>query len=211
MSCLTVAPGTRSCIKHPMQHRARSLLLLNLSILTGMALDGCGVAHDAASATYHAASATYHAASTTYHAASTTYHVVTVPVRIIKRNVVRKVPPDARAGKTATTVVTRTAPPTAAPTRKDQVMKPDSSITTTRATPRKSAPLQTATISSKSKASPVLAAAPPIQFPIAQRVPGKSGLVMSPYDPEARYVDVSGYASGSKVKDPWTEKVFIVP
>src|SRR5438477_2864244 len=131
MSCLTVAPGTRSCIKHPMQHRARSFLLLNLSILTGMALDGCGVAHDAASATYHAA-------STTYHAASTTYHVVTVPVRIIKRNVVRKVPPDARAGNTATTVVTRTAPPTAAPTRKDQVMKPDSSITTTRATPRKS-------------------------------------------------------------------------
>jgi hypothetical protein len=180
MSCLTVAPGTRSCIKHPMQHRARSFLLLNISILTGMALDGCGVAHDAASATYHAASATYHAASTTY-------HVVTVPVRIIKRNVVRKVPPDARAENTAT------------------------SITTTRATPRKSVPVQTATISSKSKASPVLAAAPPIQFPIAQRVPGKSGLVMSPYDPEARYVDVSGYASGSKVKDPWTEKIFIVP
>jgi hypothetical protein len=72
-------------------------------------------------------------------------------------------------------------------------------------------PLQTATISSKSKASPVSAAAPPVQFPIAQRVPGKSGLVMSPYDPEARYVDVSGYASGSKVKDPWTEKIFIVP
>jgi len=36
-------------------------------------------------------------------------------------------------------------------------------------------------------------------------------LVMSPYDAEARYVDVSGYASGSKVKDPWTEKIFIVP
>lgn len=187
MSCLTVAPGTRSCTKHPMQHRARSFLFLNLSILTGMALDGCGVAHDAASATYHAASATYHAASTTYHAASTTYHVVTVPVRIIKRNVVRKVPPDARTKNTAT------------------------SITTTRATPRKSVPLQTATISSKSKASPVPAAAPPVEFPIAQRVPGKSGLVMSPYDPEARYVDVSGYASGSKVKDPWTEKIFIVP
>jgi len=46
---------------------------------------------------------------------------------------------------------------------------------------------------------------------IAERVPGKSGLVMSPFDPEARYVDVSGYASGSKVKDPWTEKIFIVP
>jgi hypothetical protein len=52
---------------------------------------------------------------------------------------------------------------------------------------------------------------PPVQFPIAERVPGKSGLVMSPFDPEARYVDVSGYASGTKVKDPWTEKIFIVP
>ena len=167
-----------------MQHRARSFLLLNLSILTGMALDGCGVAHDAASATYHAASATYRAASVTYHAASTTYHVATTPVRIIKRNVVGKVPPDARAENTATTTVTRKAPPIAAQTRKDQVIKPDSSITT---------------------------AAPPVQFPIAQRVPGKSGLVMSPYDPKARYVDVSGYSSGSKVKDPWTEKIFIVP
>jgi len=176
LRCLTVAPGRRSCIKHPMQHRARAFLLLNLSMLTGMALYGCGVAYDAASVTYHAASATYHAASATYHAASTTYHVATVPVRIIKQNVVRKVPP-----------------------------------TTARATPRKSAPLQRATISSNYKASPVPAAAPPAQFPIAQRVPGKSGLVMSPYDPEARYVDVSGYASGSKVKDPWTEKIFIVP
>jgi len=175
-----------------MQRRARLFFLLNLSILTGMVLDGCGVAHDAASATYHAASATYRAASVTYRAASTTYHVATVPVRIIKRNVARKVPPDARAENTATTVATRTAPPT-------------------RATPRKSAALQTATISSKSKASPVPATAAPVQFPIAQRVPGKSGLVMSPYDPEARYVDVSGYASGSKVKDPWTEKIFIVP
>jgi hypothetical protein len=50
-----------------------------------------------------------------------------------------------------------------------------------------------------------------VQFPIAERVPGKSGLVMSPFDPEARYVDVTGYASGTKVKDPWTEKIFIVP
>jgi hypothetical protein len=91
------------------------------------------------------------------------------------------------------------------------MMKSDSSIATTRATPRKSAPLQTAAVSSKPKGSPARAAAPPVQFPIAGRVPGKSGLVMSPFDPEARYVDVSGYASGSKVKDPWTEKIFIVP
>ncbi|MGH8102753.1 MAG: hypothetical protein ACREIW_15765 [Chthoniobacterales bacterium] len=198
-----------------MQRRAQSFWLLNLSILTGIALDGCSVAHDATSATYHAASATYHAASTTY-------HVVTMPVRIIKRNVVRRLPPGARVETTTATVVTRTAPTTpsttasrlpgtAAPTRKHQMMKPDSSIATTRATPRKSAFLRTATVSSKPTASPAPAATPHVKFPIAQRVPGKSGLVMSPFDPEARYVDVSGYASGSKVKDPWTEKIFIVP
>jgi len=154
---LTVARGTRSCIDHAMPRYAESFLFLHLSILTVAGLAGCTVARDAASATYFAASATYHATSATYHA-------VTVPVRIIKRNVVRK-----------------------------------------------PAPLRTATVSSKPKAPPASAAAPPVQFPIAERVPGKSGLVMSPFDPEARYVDVSGYASGSKVKDPWTEKIFIVP
>lgn len=190
-----------------MLHRPQSFLSLSLSILSGIALNGCSVAHDAASATYHAASATYHAASTTY-------HVATVPVRIIKRNVVRRVAPRPGAEDGATTVVTRPAPTTAAtaaPTRKDRVMKPGSSITTTRTTPRKSAPSPMATVSSKPNTAPAPAAAPPVQFPIAQRVPGKSGLVMSPFDPEARYVDVSGYAPGSKVKDPWTEKIFIVP
>jgi len=48
-------------------------------------------------------------------------------------------------------------------------------------------------------------------FPTAKAVPGKSGYVFSPFDTEGRYVDVSGYVSGSKVKDPWTDKIFIVP
>jgi hypothetical protein len=48
-------------------------------------------------------------------------------------------------------------------------------------------------------------------FPTAELVPGKPGYVISPFDSSARYVDVSGYTSGSKVKDPWTNKIFIVP
>jgi len=49
------------------------------------------------------------------------------------------------------------------------------------------------------------------EFPTAKAVPGKSGYVFSPFDASGRYVDVSGYAPGTKVKDPWTDKIFIVP
>ena len=48
------------------------------------------------------------------------------------------------------------------------------------------------------------------QFPTAKRVPNKPGFVFSPSDP-SKYVDVSGYPSGSKVKDPYSGKIFTVP
>ena len=48
------------------------------------------------------------------------------------------------------------------------------------------------------------------QFPTARRVPNKPGFVFSPSDP-SKYVDVSGYPSGSKAKDPYSGKIFIVP
>ena len=59
--------------------------------------------------------------------------------------------------------------------------------------------------------------APPVQtsstsvFPTARAVPDKPGYVFSPFDSTGRYVDVSGYTPGTKVKDPWTDKIFIVP
>jgi hypothetical protein len=49
------------------------------------------------------------------------------------------------------------------------------------------------------------------QFPTARPVPGKPGYVFSPFDPSGGYVDVTGYASGSKVKDPYSGKIFLVP
>jgi hypothetical protein len=49
------------------------------------------------------------------------------------------------------------------------------------------------------------------QFPTAKPVPGKPGFVYSPYDPNGGYVDVTGYGSGSKAKDPYSQKIFIVP
>jgi hypothetical protein len=55
------------------------------------------------------------------------------------------------------------------------------------------------------------ASAPSTAFPTGKLVPGKPGYVFSPTDKEGRYVDVSGFPSGTKVKDPWTNKIFIVP
>ncbi len=52
---------------------------------------------------------------------------------------------------------------------------------------------------------------PSAQFPTAKPVPGKPGLVFNPFKPNGSYIDVSGYAPGSKVKDPDSQKIFVVP
>jgi len=48
-------------------------------------------------------------------------------------------------------------------------------------------------------------------LPYAKPVPGKPGYVFSPFDKNGGYVDVTGYAPGQKVKDPYTGKIFLVP
>jgi hypothetical protein len=59
--------------------------------------------------------------------------------------------------------------------------------------------------------SPAVQASSTSAFPTAKAVPDKPGYVFSPFDSSGRYVDVSGYTPGTKVKDPWTDKIFIVP
>jgi len=49
------------------------------------------------------------------------------------------------------------------------------------------------------------------QFPVAKPVLGKPGMVFNPFKTNGGYIDVSGYAPGSKVKDPESQKIFIVP
>src|SRR6059036_192363 len=59
--------------------------------------------------------------------------------------------------------------------------------------------------------SPLTPSSTEPMFPTAKAVPGKPGYVFSPFDASGRYIDVSGYPSGSRAKDPWTDKIFIVP
>ena len=49
-------------------------------------------------------------------------------------------------------------------------------------------------------------------LPYGIPVPGRKGIVTSPYLPEEdKYIDVTDFASGSVVKDPYTGKFFLVP
>jgi len=48
-------------------------------------------------------------------------------------------------------------------------------------------------------------------MPYGIPVPGHKGMVTSPYSPEGNYVDVSAFAAGSAVRDPYTGKIFLVP
>ena len=63
--------------------------------------------------------------------------------------------------------------------------------------------------------SPPPAAAPPTKvakgdYPYGIPVPGKQHLVESPYSP-GKYIDVEGFPPGTEVKDPYTDKIFLVP
>jgi hypothetical protein len=92
-----------------------------------------------------------------------------------------------RAGSSSAT----TSPAAAQPSHADKEEEPSNSVR----------PLSAAEIE-KVKAG----------LPYGVPVPGRKGMVTSPYTPEdEKYIDVNGFASGSIVKDPYTGKFFLVP
>ena len=109
-------------------------------------------------------------------------------------------PPDAVGQQPTSPATATTAPPQNASTAAQSVpVEPPPSLA-----PQPNSANANRTIPPSSTSSNQLA------FPTAKPVEGKPGYVYSPFDP-AKYVDVSGYAPGSKVKDPYSGKIFLVP
>jgi hypothetical protein len=49
-------------------------------------------------------------------------------------------------------------------------------------------------------------------LPYGTPVPGKPGLVTSPFGPDSSsYIDVTGFPPGTAVEDPYTGKIFLTP
>ena len=117
-------------------------------------------------------------------AAVASYHVATAPVRVARWALKDRSDPPSRQTTTGTDVDERGRPvETSSPQRKQR---------------------DVTTAAGAAKATTAM------QFPVARAVPGKPGYVYSPYD-SSKYVDVTGYTPGSKVKDPYVQKIFIVP
>jgi hypothetical protein len=49
------------------------------------------------------------------------------------------------------------------------------------------------------------------EIPYGTPVPGKPGLVTTPFAPDSGYVDVTGFPPGTEVEDPYTGKTFLTP
>ncbi len=60
------------------------------------------------------------------------------------------------------------------------------------------------------KAAPV-ASQQKTELPYGTPVAGKPGLVTSPFAPDRGYVDVTGFAPGTEIQDPFTGKTFLTP
>jgi hypothetical protein len=145
--------------------------------------------------------------------ASTSAAVVTAPAHFVSKKLRGE---ETTTETTDTTVYENQPVVTAPPPPQPPPARSPRTITSTTTTP--SSPSQQTEILPSTSATSHPSAAPrssstssAAQFPVAKPVPGKPGYVFSPYDPNGGYVDVSGYPSGSKVKDPYSQKIFLVP
>ena len=170
-------------------------------VLGAASLAGCGTTRNVAESSYHV----------TRDVAVGSYRVATAPVHYAFRR---------HGGESDTAMTTQTVPsdvnqpgqpippPEVASAPQQQ---PRSTRETAQSTSTSAAQTARRETTSSKPSSQRGASSAQSEFPTAKAVPGKPGYVFSPFDADKRYVDVSGYASGSKVKDPWTNKIFVVP
>lgn len=78
-------------------------------------------------------------------------------------------------------------------------------------TPKADATKKTADATPKTQTAPKPAAAPTVDIPYGNAVPGRPGLVTSPYAGKLQLVDVTGLSPGQEVKCPYSGKLFRVP
>jgi hypothetical protein len=144
--------------------------------------------------------------STASKVAVSSFRVIDAPANYVRRHI------DGENQTTTTTTTTVASDAVTTPGRTVNVapsQNPPRPNVKPSATPRSSP----ATVTEKSKPPPSPSHNPSTQaqFPTAKPVPGKPGYVFSPFDPSGGYVDVNGYTSGQKVKDPYSGKIFLVP
>ena len=145
---------------------------------------------------------------TTHDVAVSTFHVLDAPANYVRHHI---------DGDTQTTTTTTTTASSDSVTTPGRTVAPSTTTTTQRppttttqtTNPRSSS--SAVTEKSKPSPSPSRNTSTQGQYPTAKQVPGKPGYVFSPFDPSGGYVDVTGYSSGQKVKDPYSGKIFLVP
>lgn len=187
----------------------RMKMLARTSLLGAVLLVGCGTTRDVAVTSYHV----------TRDVAVGTYRVATAPVHYaLRRNRGDTSTTDANSTGTIESDVTEPGHPIAEPevasSRRQQPRVESDRVSSRPSTadPRVARKQTTQSTQAKTKpSSSSQASSGQGEFPTAKLVAGKPGYVISPFDSSERYVDVSGFASGSKAKDPWTNKIFIVP
>ena len=178
------------------------LLAARLLILSAIVLTGCRTAKKAV---------------------VSTFRVIDAPARYVRD----RIDPDDGTTVTTTTTTTQTSPdgvsgvvapgrPIAPGTAPRSATVPQRTVTQSRPSPfpRTSVPSTRTTTTPTTQPQPSVATsqpapAPTSDFPTARPVPGKPGFVYVT-DP-TRMIDVTGYKSGDKAKDPYTREIFIVP
>ena len=108
--------------------------------------------------------------------------------------------------------------PSPGPTKKKQASRRPTSLESNAAEAEASRLEEPSKPAKEQKPAPTVlpaSAAPPAKakgdMPYGIPVPGRKGMVISPYLPEGNYIDVSAFLPGAAVRDPYTGKIFRVP